>query len=193
MIHLHDKDRIAVSKTRDCYLHPEEPGLVIKIAKRPSGRFRRNANHQEWQSWRYLRERFGHSDYFVICHGFVETTLGEGLMFDCVRDADGKVSRRLAQVLPDPAYDPDQVEDAVSGFCRYLMDRQIPLFDLNPFNILIQVLPDGNYRPVSIDTKGKFNNYETIPVSSYIPFFARRKVRRRCARLMEIIRQRRPA
>ena len=186
-IRLDEKDRIARSTTRDCYLHPDNPDRVIKIMRNLPGASKRNANDQEWRSYQYLRKRFGRQDFFVDCHGFVETTLGRGLVFDCVRDFDGKVSRSLLDILTDPEYDLSRVEEALGRFCRALIEKEIPLFDLNLLNILIRVAHDGEYHPVSIDVKSKFNNYEIIPLSSYIPFFARRKVRRRCGRLMEKI------
>lgn len=188
MIHLNENDRIARSTTRDCYLHPENPDRVIKILRNPPGRFKRSANDQEWRSYRYIRKRFGKQDFFVDCQGFVETTLGRGLMFDCVRNFDGNISHCLLDILTDPEYDLVRVEEVVERFCRALIEKEIPLFDLNLLNILIQVMPDGTYHPVSIDVKSKFNNYEIIPVSTYIPFFSRRKVRRRCGRLMDKIR-----
>lgn len=188
LIRLNEKDRIARSTTRDCYLHPENPDRVIKILINSPGRFQQSANDQEWRSYQYLQKRCGRQDFFVLCHGFVDTTLGRGLVFDCVRDFDGKVSHSLLDILTDPEYDLIRVEEALGRFCRVLNEKEIPLFDLNLLNILIQVMPGGAYHPVSIDVKSKFNNYEFIPFSSYIPFFSRRKVRRRCARLMEKIR-----
>jgi hypothetical protein len=187
-IGLNEKDRIARSTTRDCYLHPDNPDRVIKIMRNLSGRSKQDANDQEWRSYQFLQRRFGKQDFFVDCHGFVETTLGRGLVFDCVRDFDGKISRSLLDILTDPEYDLSRVEEALGRFCRALIEKEIPLFDLNLLNILIQVMYDGEYHPVSIDVKSKFNNYEIIPLSSYIPFFARRKVRRRCGRLMDKIR-----
>lgn len=188
VIRLNENDRIARSTTRDCYLHPENPDRVIKILRNSPERFQSNANDQEWRSYQYLQKRFGKLDFFVDCHGFVDTTLGQGLLFDCVRDFDGKVSHSLLDILDDPEYDLARVEEALERFCQVLIEKEIPLFDLNLLNILIQVIPGGEYHPVSIDVKSKFNNYEIIPLSSYIPFFARKKVRRRCARLMEKIR-----
>ncbi len=195
VLYLDEKHRIARSATRDCYLHPEDPGRVVKVVRASArqrekgGWFRRNANQKEWRSYRYMQRRFGDLHVFVACHGFVETNLGSGLVFDCVRDADGKVSLRLQDALVSPAHDSRRVAAAVADFCRTVLDREIPLFDLNFWNILIQVQADGAYRPVSIDIKGRFNNYELIPVSSFIPYFARRKVRRRCRRLIETVRR----
>jgi len=188
LIRLNENDRIARSTTRDCYLHPENPDRIIKILRKSPGRFQQSANDQEWRSYQYLQKRFGKQDFFVDCHGFVGTTLGQGLVFDCVRDFDGKVSHCLLDILTDPEYDLARVEEALGRFCRVLIEKEIPLFDLNLLNILIQVTPSGEYHPVSIDVKSKFNNYEIIPLSTYIPFFSRRKVRRRCTRLMEKIR-----
>lgn len=189
MINLQDEEPIARSKTRECYLYPEQPDKVIKIVRRAPGLWQRDANWREWRHYRYLRKRHGRLDYIPECHGFVETSRGRGLVLDCIRDHDGKISSRLDTILKKPeGYALPAILGALDRFCRVIIEKNVQLFDLNLFNILIQILPDGSYRPVPIDIKGRFNNNEFIPVSSYIPFFSKRKLMRRCRRLMERVR-----
>ena len=193
MIHLRDQNLIATSKTRKCYLHPDDPDRVIKIIRRPTPFYKRDANWKEWRHYRYLQKRHPRLDFISTYYGFVETNRGRGLMSDCIRDYDGSVSVRLEKALINPsAYDWAALEKSIDRFSKNIVENNIQLFDLNQFNILIQVLSVGNYRPVSIDIKGRFNNYEFIPISSYIPYFSRRKLKRRRRRLLHMVRHQIP-
>jgi hypothetical protein len=190
MVRLKEKNVIALSATRKCYLHPDDPGKVIKILREKPSLGKRDANWKEWRHYQFLKKRHAHLDFISTYHGFVETNLGRGLMSDCIRDYDGRVSVRLEKVLSGQVvYDIKAVHDALSRLCRKIIANNIQLFDLNQFNILIQLLADGSCKPVSIDIKGRYNNYELIPVSTYIPYFSRRKLRRRCHRLMQMVRR----
>jgi len=91
--------------------------------------------------------------------------------------------------LKEPeGYDLAAILEALEQLCRMIIEKNVQLFDLNAFNILIQISSKGMYHPTITDIKGRFNNYELIPVSSYIPFFSRRKLARRCRRLIDRVR-----
>ena len=188
MVNLQEKDMIAWSKTRKCYLHPEDPERVIKIVRKKKQILKRDANWQEWTHYQHIKQRYPQLDFISTYHGYVETNLGRGLLIDCIRDSNGQVSMRLGNVLENRKhYDLESVEKALNLFCQDIIEKNIQLFDLNMFNILVQVLPDRKYRLVCVDIKGRYNNYELIPVSSYIPFFSRQKLKRRCRNLMQIV------
>ena len=190
MIHLRGQDIIASSKTRNSYLHPSDSGKIIKIIRKSARARERDANRREWAHYLHLTRRYPGLDIIPVYHGFVETNLGEGLMIDCIRDHDGQVSKRLQQVLLDPGkYDLQAVGESLERLCGKIIAKNIQLFDLNMFNILIRILPNGEFQPVCVDIKGRYNNYEFIPVSTYIPFFSRMKLKRRCSRLIEAVRQ----
>ena len=70
-------------------------------------------------------------------------------------------------------------------FCHTIIAANIQLFDLNLKNILIRIRGDGSYQPMAVDLKGRFANREFLPVSTYLPYFSRRKLTRRCGRLMK--------
>jgi hypothetical protein len=189
MINLQDQEPIARSATRECYLHPGNPDKVIKIVRAAPVFWKRDANWQEWRHYRYLQKRHGYLDYIPECYGFGETSRRRGLVLDCIRDYDGRISARLDKVLKEPeGYDLAAILEALEQLCRMIIEKNVQLFDLNAFNILIQILSKGMYHPTITDIKGRFNNYELIPVSSYIPFFSRRKLARRCRRLIDRVR-----
>jgi hypothetical protein len=171
-------------------MHPDDPDRIIKITREKNRSGNRDANWKEWNYYHYLKKKCTRLDFISNYHGFVETNLGRGLLIDCIRDYDGRVSRRLEDVLNNQVeYDMTAVVKAVESLCREIIDYKIHLFDLNLFNILIQVLSEGKYKAVCVDLKGRYNNYELIPVSSYIPFFTTMKLKRRCKRLLENVQQ----
>jgi hypothetical protein len=190
MLVINHQDCIGDSMTRLCYLDPRDPGRVIKIMRNKPVSRRYDSNWQEWQHYQYILKRHGHLDFTTVCHGFVETSLGPGLVFDCIRDHDGQVSSRLHKALTQPEkYDLQAVGAVLKRICRIIVEKNVQLFDMNLFNILIQIRDDGSYHPYVVDIKGRYNNYEWIPVSTYLPFFSRRKLRRRCGRLLASLQQ----
>lgn len=184
MLSLSEHDRIVLSGTRACFRHPLDKDKVIKTVRIPPATGP-DANWKEWRHYQYILNKVGPIDVIPSCHGFLETNYGQGLVFDCIQDPGGSVSRTLGTVLSHPT-DTDRVAvpPALARFCRTIIDKNIQLFDLNLQNILIQIGRDGAYRAVSVDLKGRYNNYEFIPVSTYIPYFSRKKLIRRSGRLL---------
>ncbi len=185
MIILDRKTILAEGKTRQCYLHPEDESKVIKIVKQNLSSM--DGNEQEWKHYRFLKNRFKDTSFLVKCHGFVETSMGKGLIFDCTRDHDRKISRTLLDIVSnsESRYDVARVFSVVDSFCCFIIENNIQFFDLNPGNIVIKVFSDGSYKAFAVDIKGRYANCEFIPISTYIPFFSRKKLERRSRQLME--------
>lgn len=184
MILLKNIEPIAVSGPRACYLHPEDAGKVIKIVREKTFFRKNDANWQEWRHYHYLLKQHGKLDFVNECYGFIETDLGEGLVWQCVRDDSGEISSTLTNIMKNPAgYDVGEVARLLGRFCQLLIEKNIQLFDLNPLNMMIRISSDGSYQVVSADIKGRYANYEFIPLSTYIPFLSRKKLTRRCNRL----------
>lgn len=188
MIQLHNDNLIARGRSRDCYLHPEDRRRVIKISTMKRRR-RRDSNWKEWKHYQHMMKKHGPMDFISHCYGFVDTNLGPGLVCDCVRDYDGEISKTLFQISTgDYQYDTLRIEKALSRYVDKLIANNIQLFDFSLPNIVIRITGDGGYHPVSIDLKGRFNNREFIPVSTFIPCMSRRKLARRGKRLLETVR-----
>ena len=186
MIELQDKHLIAVSGPRACYLHPNDSSKVIKIVRGKTLFKRKDANWQEWRHYNYLLRRHGLLDFVNECFGFVQTNLGQGLVWRCVRDVNGVISSTVTRIMNHPDhYDLMAVEKELQRFCRFITEKNIQLFDLNPLNVLIRVRADGAYEAVCADIKGRYANHELIPISTHIPFFSKRKLKRRCGELLD--------
>jgi hypothetical protein len=187
MFALYDSLLISQGRTRACYRHPSDRGLVIKV---PVGdkKAQNRSNIKELRGYQALmREQV---DLFCIshCYGFVTTSLGRGLVCDCIRDDDGAISKTIWDIIVhqevcDVAY----IQKVTDDFCRFLIQRDTRLFDLNLKNIALRMQKDGSYQPFAIDLKGRFDNKETIPVSSYSSYFAKKKMVRRTRQLIERI------
>ena len=187
MLVLDDSLLINQGRTRSCYQHPADKSLVVKV---PVGNKKTDcgSNMTELRGYQALmREQV---DLFCIshCYGFVTTSSGKGLVCDCIRDDDGAVSRTIWDiVIFQDDCDVDYVKKVADDFCGYLLEKDTRLFDLNLKNIVLKLQSDGFYAPFAVDLKGRFDNKETIPVSSYSRYFARRKMDRRRRQLMERI------
>lgn len=187
MLVLDDRLLINQGRTRACYEHPVKKDLVVKV---PVGNQKADcrSNIIELRGYQALmREQI---DLFCIshCYGFVTTSRGKGLVCDCIRDADGAVSRTIWDiVIYQDDCDVGYVKKVTDDFCGFLIEKDTRLFDLNLKNIVLKVQNGGVYLPFVVDLKGRFDNKEAIPVSSYSRYFARKKMVRRRRQLMERI------
>ncbi|MBE0584712.1 MAG: hypothetical protein IH612_13260 [Desulfofustis sp.] len=183
-------DELLINRGRGrlCFRHPTDRSLVVKVAA-GIDKAQQAANPKEWNGYRDLIRRHGTLPCISQCHGFVATDHGTGLICDCIRDIDGTIARTIYDIIVyDDACDIERIMAVAEAFCRSLLERDIRLFDLNPKNIALSRSADDGYRAVALDLKGRFDNNEFIPFSSYIGFFARQKMRRRSRQLLERIR-----
>jgi hypothetical protein len=184
MIYLDNSLLIGRGTLRACYLHPENGDLVIKVPAEAQDQGRQ-ANHKELKGYRWLVHKHGRLDWISHCHNIVETSLGPGLICDCIRDEDGAVSKTVWDlVIYQEACDIEYLQQVAGKFCDMLIERNIFLFDINLKNIALKRLIDGSYQPYAIDLKGPYDNHEFLRLSSQIKYLGRKKLRRRAAQLL---------
>ncbi len=184
MIYLNNSLLIGRGTLRACYLHPENSALIIKV---PAGDLDKGgqANHKELKGYRRLIREHGQLDCISHCHGTVDTSLGPGLICDCIRDEDGDVSKTIWDlVIYQDTCDIDYLQQVTGKFCDKLIEHDIFLFDINLKNIAMKRLNDGSYQPYAIDVKGPYDNPEFLGLSSHIRFLGRKKLKRRAAQLL---------
>lgn len=163
---------IAEGTERQCYRHPDIPDRCIKVphAERRSGRFWREIGY-----FRGLQQRAVDFRHLTRFHGVVETSLGDGAVFDLVRDDDGQVPRSLASCLQ--ANDPEFNFWAVGEIERVkqdFLDQWIVFHDLNPTNLLVKRLGFAQFRLVAIAGIG---HDHFLPLVNYSRRLACRKIR----------------
>ena len=198
--------KIGIGDNRVCYRHPNNQDLCVKVdkpaglaaKKRGSllgrlrllffGREELSHNEREFSNHLYARKRAGPDFYRFAprCHGLVLTSEGKGLVFDIVRDSNGRLSPCLADfVRESPAARREAALAMADDLQSFILTNDLRFqFSFHPQHVLVQSR-DGETRLVLSDWKGE--NRELIPISSWFRIFARAKIRRRFGRLRKWI------
>jgi hypothetical protein len=168
---------------RECFEHPENPSLCVKIEVAGQS----NENRREAKYYRMLQRRGISWEMLARFHGFVETNRGEGAVFELVRDFDGEVSATLAHYLQSgelfAAYG-EQLAAALPALKAYLLRDRIITMTLKAKNMAFQRIAQGQGRLVLVDNVG---NSDFIPASNYSAWLARRKIERKWARFEQLL------
>jgi len=146
-------------------------------------------NRTELRAYRKLRTRLAErtDGYLAACHGVVEAGNGPALRCDCVVLEDGSPARSLYRHLFEgPRLPAEELCAAVDAFEGWLLENDVPLFDLNAGNFV--VVPRGDALAlVCIDTKSVLSGKEILPFSRWSRRLMQRKIRRRAQRLRQRI------
>ncbi len=178
MINLDDARLVGKGRHRECYQHPEQDHLCIKIAVGNSHKAikRENDYYRELQkrdiSWRLLPQY----------HGDVETNLGTGSVYDLVANVDGTPAKNLKYYLSSSKTTAEYWDGILSSLAdlkKYLLEQGIITVDIRPRNIVCQLNQSKICKAFIVDDIG---NTEFIPVSNHIRFISRLKIKRKWER-----------
>ena len=168
--------------------------LRQKIRRELSRRFVRfNENYIEWQAYQHLVQRLGQQTldpYMARCLSLEQAEHWLILYCELVTNAQGEVARSLYDHMQrSPSQlDPDQVCQALDQFQAWLIQHDIPLFDLNAGNLVVQSDANG-LQLKCIDVKSVLNAKEIIPISYWSKALMHKKIKRRIGRLKDLVRQ----
>ena len=178
-LRLSERTPFAVGGRRLCFVHPNDPSLCVKVNRRDDQRFGRldkkgrlvparlrrgiDDNRQERRSLTALRRRLGDRyAHFPRCHGVCDTDLGDGLVIDLLRDADGRISRSIRQTLCEGVALRD-LKPAFDRFGEFLLSHNIVTRALLDHNLVARHENDGSWTIFLIDGYG---DPAFIPVAS---------------------------
>lgn len=168
---------------RECYKHPENPSLCIKLIVKDSP----VEIKREKQYYRHLQKRGISWDMIPRYYGDVETNLGPGSVFDLIADHDLAVSKSLEYYLSSVEQTEKyfrSLSESLKLLKNYLLDNNIVTMNIKPYNVLCRKNASGIFRLFLIDN---IYNSEFIPVSNYVNFFAKLKISRKWRRFEESI------
>lgn len=166
---------------RLCLHHPHDPNKCVKVAM--------NYKHvwqleNELRGYKAVKHLLG--DYLPEYEEeIVETNLGPGLVCELVRNDDGTVSPWLVDDMRKGTVSPDIIEQ-LHRYANIVIENNIPLYDPNPCNFLVQV-KNGKKRVVFSDMKS-YNDYKPwvyLHLEKIIPALNRRILKRRLKSLFE--------
>ena len=192
MIRLSNRQPFASGCKRDCYVHPDDPGLVIKVIpphksievlhskkiwlrrmlQTPESM---DANRGEREKFEKLNKRFENLreaiPYLVEYHGRVQTDLGEGLVFKAIKNYDGTMSETIDSAVKTGGYIKATLLDALSKLESVRGDSTI-YNDVGSNNLVIQVL-DSKHSKYKLWVIDGINCRALIPITEYIEMYSR--------------------
>lgn len=203
MIDLGNIKPFAKGGNRLCFAHPEEEEVCIKVRRpdftledlRRTKRFPKNLrpltsfddNLEEYQVLNRLHKKHGAQAFEHIskCYGFVDTSLGKGLLLELLRDYDSRISLTIKQHIMEYGIS-DAFNESLDIFCAFWESMVIPSRDLLIHNIVVQQFdPNQAPRLVVIDGLG----YSGIIPERILPQgFFRKKAQRKILGLQKSIR-----
>ena len=175
MIKLDKHHLVGKGLHRECYRHPENENLCIKVGISGNHReIRREKNY-----YRHLQKRKISWEMIPRYYGDIKTNMGPGSVFDLVLDDDGAISRTLEHYLTSCAKTDSlvcNIAKALFRFKNYLLEQRIITMTLKPKNIACQKQATGDFRLSIIDNIG---NSDFFPLCTYSSFWAKRKIIRK--------------
>ena len=191
MIRLSGKLPFASGCKRDCYVHPHNPDLVVKVI--PPDRsiqvlhskklwLRRmlqtpesmDANRGEREKFEQLHKRFDNLQEaipnLVEYHGQVQTDLGEGLVFKAIKNYDGNMSETILSAAKTSGYIKANLLDALEALKSIRGDSTI-YNDVGENNLVIQVL-DSEHSKYKLWVIDGINCRALIPITEYFAMYA---------------------
>ena len=178
MVNIEKSGLVGTGHHRECYRHPEDSNLCIKIAV--SGNSKEIKREKKY--YRRLEKRGVSWDLIPRYYGEIETNMGSGSVFDLVFDHDGAISKNLkhylsSNELTEANY--SQLSNALDLLKNYLLQHRIITMTLNPNNVLCKKLASGSLRLYVIDNIG---NSVLIPICNISDYFAKKKILRKWKR-----------
>lgn len=179
MLYLDEAAYIGKGSERYCYRHPDCRELCIKISYREDRGNKQN--RKEYHYYKKLEKRVAQWSHIPKCHGWVETNLGDGLVFDLVQSESGAPCESIKELLEKKRLTHSDLSAPLEELHRYLLKYRILISDLNPKNVLCGFPDRENPRLYLIDGIG---NSDFIKAADKVPFLARAKINRHWTRFI---------
>jgi len=173
-LHLDESLLIGAGSHRKCYQHPSNPALCIKITINSSCT-RRHQNPREYAYYQLLEKRGIDWRRIARCHGWVQTNLGRGLMFDHIRGPDGQTLPNLEEQLKQGILNHEMLRHELWQLREWLIRNAVIVCDLQLANMVLIPQRRPGEKLVLVDG---VNNRNLIKIANYLPPLARSKMRR---------------
>lgn len=172
MIQLDEKLFIGKGHQRCTYHYPNQDNLCIKINH--NSKLAKHRQEREIKFFRSLKRKKVPFDYISDFIEKIDTNLGEGCVFEIVRDYDGEVSCSLFKLLNSSKVRDEVLLQKVRKLGTFLLKNRIFFHDNLPMgNVLCRKNADFSYDLVIIDGLG-----DTVffPILNYIPQHANARI-----------------
>ena len=127
----------AAGRKRHCYVHPGDVGLCVKVPLGGDNGPGDAEQRRELEDYALLKKRGPEAafDRIPAIKGVIGTDLGLGIVSRLCRDADGRISGNLAELIRSRGLTPALVE-AMDELKAWLRARRLLTRDTGPHNIV---------------------------------------------------------
>lgn len=146
-----DREPFATGVHRLCFVHPDDPDLCVKVLARADDPRSRREQRRDVEDSVALRKRRVPLRHMSLVEDRVMTDLGVGLVSPLCRDANGQISRNVADIIREQGCTPG-MSAALAELKRWLRDQRIPTRGLIPANLVAVRARAGGYRLVMIES-----------------------------------------
>ena len=160
---------------RDCWRHPLDGNLCIKVAKPHQ---KRPQNEIDYHYWLHLQKRKISSVHMPRVHGWVTTDRGPGLVFDLIHEPDGSPSPPLLNAVDSGQLTQEQAIELINEAFGWLVQSKVILADYGANNLLVRLGADGRRHLVFVDGLGARNFTLHYWIRRHLGFKAVRKARK---------------
>lgn len=181
-IELNDKLLIGKGTRRSCYQHPSDASMCIKISTGTPNSIKQQA--RETHYYRAMEKRGVDFSHLARYEGAVETNLGTGYLYECIKDNDGSYSKSLTHHLRKNKVGQAELMLQFSDLEDYLLEQGILFYDLNGGNIICQKDANDKLRLVMIDGIGEVISFTFLNI---FKFHRDRTIKRRWLRVVKSV------
>lgn len=200
LLHLKHLQPVAIGRQRYVFVHPDDPGLIVKVVTEGYAARRSDKGGRPYKRWHknYIRSR--HHQVFLReinehlalraaesslpCYvqeivGFAETDIGLGLVSRAVRGRNGELAPTLRTLLAEGRFN-EAVRRHLDEFFEWLLKSSVVIGDLNAGNLVYGNDSVSGDHFVVIDGIGDKN---IVPLSSMSARLNRMSKQRRIRRI----------
>lgn len=175
MFYLSDDSKLGKGTTRTCYQHPEHEDLCIKVMHSHS---KLKINLLEYKFYQKLARRKVSLEHLPECHGFVETNLGKGLVYEKIKS---DYADNLEQIVRRRLLPKNKIIDLIKDLEDYCIDNIICMCDRGLRNLILS--KNKLYYIDGIITNKKRKSFLYTGLS----FYSRRKTRKTIRTMLQTL------
>lgn len=165
---------------KKCYQHPTDKNLCVKILfQTPDVDLEKELAYRK-----ALKRRHKESSLLPSYLGVCKTNLGEGYIFECINDYDGKVSASLYDFIKSAPPTEEHLERIVKyilEFRKIYAVEKIVVSDTDPRNLMLQKLSPTEHTFRIIDNIG---SPVLLPLAYYLDFVETKRAKKYWGRFM---------
>lgn len=179
VLQLDPNDMISTG-ARECYYHPDNPNLCVKVPLRQSDAA--YVLQRELDTYEQVKDAL-HDFVIPYEHDLVDTNRGLGMVCHVLRNEDGTIAKSLCDYILVGGVTEDMINQ-IRRFYHVCMQHGLYFYDLNGKNFLIQEYA-GEQNVKYIDLKSYRRMQSPLQIDNIFPFLGGMKMRRRMKRLFK--------